>query len=86
MPLRFDSRLLRIAKERKVDLPLNYNAAEVFVEIAKKVLTNEIESATIRGESEEMSKVPDYAVSQADLNGYKRGLRHALKLLETQGT
>lgn len=83
---RFDSRLMRVAREQKVDLRINYTAAEIFNNLLKKVLTDELESAILRSESGDILNSPNYQAAHADLIGYRKGLRFALKLLENQGT
>jgi len=85
MSEKYNSRIVRQAKENNVDLKLSFESAQTFTNILKKVLTDELESAILKSESEENIKCSDFVAAQANLLGYRKGLRYALSLLNNQG-
>lgn len=80
---RLDSRIKReLGDETSVKDFIAIRAlAEPLLNILQKVLTNELERAIISSEDEGLTKLPDYGIIQADKQGYRRGIRHALRLL-----
>lgn len=54
-------------------------------ELYAKVLTKELERVTIEGRSETTLNCPNYLARISDLNGYARGIEHAIKLLAPTG-
>lgn len=83
--MKFNQKMLAVAKDKKYDLQACYASAELFNEMLKKVLTDELESAIIRSESGDILNSPNYLAVHADLIGYRKGLRYVLNLLD-QGT
>lgn len=82
--MRINSRILREAKELDINAEEHLGAAESLLKILRKVLTDELQSAILRSESEENIKTPDFAVTQANLLGYRKALRFTLSLIETK--
>lgn len=55
--------------------------AEPLIKIYERVLTKELNDAIIRDEDKDLTDSPNYGITLADSMGYRRGLRHAIKLL-----
>lgn len=84
--MRVNAKMLAKARDEKVDLVQHIEAAATLLKINKKVLTDELESAILRSELEENINTPDFSITQANLLGYRKGLRYALSLIETKET
>jgi len=83
--MRLDPRLHRgLDKEGKAVLLSEIRSSKNLREILIKVLTDEIESAILSDESVDIYKNPNALALVADHRGYRRGLRHCIKLLETE--
>lgn len=79
--MKINQKMMAAAADKKYDIKLLYASAENFNEILKKVLTDEIESAIIRGESGEILNSPNYIAAHAELIGYRKALRFVTGLL-----
>lgn len=84
--MRVNAKMLAAARQEEVDIVSHLEAAQTLLKIIKKVLTEDLESAILRSELEENINTPDFAVTQANLLGYRKGLRYALSLIETKET
>lgn len=82
---RVDARLLRLVpKDEQEEWTLRFTNAKIVRETLAKVLTDEIEADILRVEAPETLASPNALAVVADSMGYRRGLRHALKLLLSQ--
>jgi hypothetical protein len=58
-----------------------FKEARYIREAIVRVLTNELEGAILQSESRDRLNGPNALADHQDLMGYRRGLRHAIKLL-----
>lgn len=85
--VRFDRRLLVGLDEDGVqELAIRFKSSQQVRDAIKGALTKEIDSAILCSESREVLNSPNALASLADLHGYRRGLRLAVKLLTNQET
>lgn len=78
--MKLDQRLIRGEEDKELFLSQFKNCKDVRNKIAK-VLTAELESVILSGESENNYDCPNALAKIADNNGYKRALRSVIKLL-----
>lgn len=84
-PTRFDHRLIAGLTEDEVgEFAGRWKNASLVRQAAAQVLTKELERVILLSESPENVNSPNPLAVLADLHGYRRGLRTAIKLLTNQ--
>lgn len=80
---KFDRRLLPADGDAE-DFATRFREASVLRTAIADLLTKEIQHGIIQSEAKEVLDSPNALAVLADLHGYRRGLRFALKLLTNQ--
>lgn len=84
-PIRFDRRLLTgLTDDEVAEFAGRWKNGVHVRKAVVQVLTNELERAILLSESPENLNSPNPLAVLADLHGYRRGLRAAIKLLTNQ--
>lgn len=81
--MRLNSRwTVGLTEEGKKELEAEWRNSRVLRKTLLRLLTEDVESSIIRQEGEDFIKNPNLLVAHADQQGYRRGLRQAIKLIQ----